>query len=785
MSNRHWKSRILALLISAMALSTMAGAVSIIEEIPEAESFKLVKRSEQFAAVDGIGTPDELLMDYLMEEGKSQVKGASLRSNPPIASGLTGNTKKVYDYTLAEVKKIASGTIASTVIEVPLSLFVDQFIFSEADLGLSSDEHPYIINESGQPEPNNLILQKAISILDSRVQADNIFGYLRSDCPYELYWQGIGNPDEDIYPYRWESYSIGYSVSFNEKEAFTTFYILDPEAPEGANPYDYKLDSICAYRQKFLVDPSYRAEEADLYTVDTTKTHKAAESVRYAQEIVAKAADKSDYEKLSYYREKICLLVSYDENARNLVGNTIIDINPWQIINVFDKDPSTNVVCEGYSKAFQYLCDLTSFNSSQISCISPTGTMEYEGKGEPHMWNIVTMDDGKNYMVDVTNCDGNSIGAPDQLFLKGSGSEETGLVNPYTRKLDIYGEEETVTYKYDNDTLQFYDTTALTLSTTDYDYTAPTEPMFVRKSLTLSGDIAVNFFMDLSALTDLSVRDNSYMEFTIGTSTEAVRVDFNAENKNSTGLYYGFTCHLNSIQMGDTITAVYHYGNSTKTTTYSVAQYIKDYEKVSAGYAQEVTDLVHALADFGHYAQLYLDDVHDSWQLGVDCQEIEAYTKSYTEKDIDYVTRCAKDFPFDKSAAIELNADISYMLTLDTITSITVFVEFRDDYTGNLIPNDPYVAFGNGERYVDFEVDISETTKTIKYTIKNIPAYTLGTKFKVNLGYGSASVDVYGLSCSNSILNVMSNPDDVKINFAVALYRYFDAAYKYFEYQES
>ena len=37
------------------------------------------------------------------------------------------------------------------------------------------------------------------------------------------------------------------------------------------------------------------------------------------------------------------------------------------------------------------------------------------GAGD-HMWNIVTMDDGCNYLVDVTNCDTGSIGAPGKLF---------------------------------------------------------------------------------------------------------------------------------------------------------------------------------------------------------------------------------------------------------------------------------------------------------------------------------------------------------------------------------
>lgn len=43
-----------------------------------------------------------------------------------------------------------------------------------------------------------------------------------------------------------------------------------------------------------------------------------------------------------------------------------------------------------------------------------------DGKeSEGHMWNHVRMDDGKIYLVDVTNCDSNSVGYPYKLFLAG------------------------------------------------------------------------------------------------------------------------------------------------------------------------------------------------------------------------------------------------------------------------------------------------------------------------------------------------------------------------------
>lgn len=37
-------------------------------------------------------------------------------------------------------------------------------------------------------------------------------------------------------------------------------------------------------------------------------------------------------------------------------GDFSLDNDPWQLIHVFDGDTTTNVVCEGCSKAFVYTC---------------------------------------------------------------------------------------------------------------------------------------------------------------------------------------------------------------------------------------------------------------------------------------------------------------------------------------------------------------------------------------------------------------------------------------------
>ena len=144
--------------------------------------------------------------------------------------------------------------------------------------------------------------------------------------------------------------------------------------------------------------------------------------------------------------------------------------DPWQIIYVFDKDPNTNVVCEGYSKAFQYLSELTAWEGD-ISVISVNGVMGKQEVG--HMWNVVRMEDGNNYIADLTNIDEEdgspAVGSDGSLFLTGYITQkvEDGRQTGY----GIETKEGTLSYTYDKpDTLTLFTAEQTTLCDHDYDY---------------------------------------------------------------------------------------------------------------------------------------------------------------------------------------------------------------------------------------------------------------------------------------------------------------------------
>ena len=160
----------------------------------------------------------------------------------------------------------------------------------------------------------------------------------------------------------------------------------------------------------FFVAKEYSASNTIRSTkVDTSKGKAVQSAAANAKSIMQQNRGKTDTEKLRAYKNAICKLNDYNHAAAS--DNNTPYGNPWQLVWVFDGDPNTNVVCEGYSKAFQYLCDLSAFSGS-VSVLCMNGFL-FSGDTllGRHMWNVVTMPDGCRYLVDVTNCDTGASGA--------------------------------------------------------------------------------------------------------------------------------------------------------------------------------------------------------------------------------------------------------------------------------------------------------------------------------------------------------------------------------------
>ena len=252
--------------------------------------------------------------------------------------------------------------------------------------------------------------------LPDQTSANKVWQALLADLPYALYWH-----DKTV--------GIGYSYIPDNGWENITF--------------------------KFAVAAEFRGDS--LYTTNIPNVPAA---VAAAKQVVSANRGKTDYDKLQAYRQYICDQVSYNFS----INKDTAYGNPWQLLWVFDGNASTNVVCEGYAKAFKYLCDLTEESNGWIGSVETldvTGTMN----GDRHMWNVVRIN-GTNYLADVTNCDQGTVGYPTELFLCGI----------QTNGSSMYHQDTKTTYIYDTDTRNSFKAADLAVSAAGFDPGAATVP---------------------------------------------------------------------------------------------------------------------------------------------------------------------------------------------------------------------------------------------------------------------------------------------------------------------
>ena len=281
--------------------------------------------------------------------------------------------------------------MTSTVFSIPAEELFTPSVFSAEDLGVDTiavvdDEGEYAVSQRAGDAFRSMLREQIGSI-----DFQSVILCLMNDCPYDLYWFGKsykGIKQED------------YHFFMTPTESFSEL-VIDGEF------------SVTLYVSQNYAATEMQGGEVEYLTteVDPLYGQSVSMAAENAARILEDNSQKSDYDKLCSYRDTICNLADY---------NWEVDINtpygdPWQLIWVFDGNPNTKVVCEGYAKALQYLCDL---DPMKIEVISVQGSIP-EGR---HMWNIARVLK-RNYLIDLTNYD---LGH--DLFMKGysDGNVESG-----------------------------------------------------------------------------------------------------------------------------------------------------------------------------------------------------------------------------------------------------------------------------------------------------------------------------------------------------------------------
>ena len=454
---------------------------------------------------------------------------------------------------------------------------------------------------------------------------------------------------------------------------------------------------------------------------------------------------------------------------------------------MFDGDPETNVVCEGYAKAFQYLCDLSTFSDPNINSYIVTGVMAGGTGAGPHMWNMVTLEDGNHYLVDVTNCDGDpnssevSIGYPDKLFLRiydeKETVEKTESGTSYSTTLYTYhiNSSNSIQYWYSLDTEQLYSDDLLEV----YDGFSVSNRLDVtfRHSCTFAYSLAINYYVEvdsLSGYSDIKLVLNKY--------GETIEIPAKKKTVNGTKYYWFQYSGIAAHQMGTDVKAVLYATKdgveyASAQDTYSVKTYAYNMLGKNSTEAKFRTLLVDML-NYGSATQAlknispsnFVNAGLTSEQQAWGTQGTPSITNgqlSYTGKSTDTVQFTGVSLALDSSFAIIFFLDIDAAQSTD---NLRVEFTYTSSYGNQITKSIPFSEF----EYTN------DTNGSYKVTLNSIAATDARSDVEVRAFDGDTMVGgIYTVSVERYAGSLFSqNPEYATLIYAMM--KYCDSAYAYF-----
>ena len=433
----------LARLFAVMLVGVLTLCFGTVAYAEDTEAIASYKPNPEGVVVGGDETSDELLDAYVEQRFAEELPGSDDELKAQAAyEQLSGYELHAYNALKVQIAEVAAGERDYTIFEVPATTIYGPGWTAE-DLGLESLDD---VNAVG----------KVVFGDFSDIEFSKIIFALIADMPEELYWFNKTQTSNIVYD------------GIDGVNKFSFRISGDKVVPTGSIFFRFPVEKGYAAADATYVDKGTAPDIQHVtYNAGTkAKMERVNKALEKAKSIVNEVVDKGSnfYQALDAYRVAICDLVSYDPVAMTVEDKYYYG-DPWQLVNVFDGDPSTMVVCEGYAKAFKYLCDLTDFDG-KVECLLVDGTMK-GGTGEgAHTWNVVRMDDGRNYLVDLTNCDEGTIGAPDLLFLAPISGGDVA-----TKYIFDCGSNGTIEYVYAASTRNVFTVDNLTISEVAYGQT--------------------------------------------------------------------------------------------------------------------------------------------------------------------------------------------------------------------------------------------------------------------------------------------------------------------------
>ena len=457
------KQRLISIFATLTLLLTLLPVQAFAEEAP-AESAYAAEESviEQTSAEEGTPVEEEV---PVVEE-------------VPVAESPTGEGTPAEEPS-AEVESVTGKTLAEEGQPSDEAMPADENPVEEEPVAEEDQVAPLVLTCTSSvalPDNDTLLMEYfyqenggsySETVPYNTAQQDAYYAAVLPDGCQEFYNQLVtgveaiarrtGGNDTAAVTINWSGIDQG-AVSANFNAIYSALLLNVPQ-------YLYWHDKTLGVRlygntMYFQVARDYRVEKtttiggSSVYiTLDGERMTRVNTALANANNILTSHAAEIDFAKLTSYKDEICALTSYNDGAASGGSMQAMGSDPWQMIYVFDGDSDTTVVCEGYSKAFKYLCDLSSWNNA-VECILVTGATT-----GPHMWNVVKIE-GRNYLADITNCDSGW-----NLFLCGVSS----TTSPYNA--------DGLTYNLDGEMYTLYSEADLVMSTEAYTPTTTPEPV--------------------------------------------------------------------------------------------------------------------------------------------------------------------------------------------------------------------------------------------------------------------------------------------------------------------
>ena len=262
-------------------------------------------------------------------------------------------------------------------------------------------------------------------------------------------------------------------------------------------------------------------------------------------------------------------------------------------------------------------------------------------------------------------------------------------------------------------------------------------------SLSLDGNIGVNFFMELdkSVIAD----ENAYMKFRLPNGKTSVVLVGDAKQQTVGGTtYYVFSCEVAAKEMNETITAqIITSDKKGEVYEYSVADYIQYIRDNPTEFDEKTLRLVNAMAGYGDYAKAYFNN-----------ENLDANTE------MDAVTADTLA-SFDKQISGDLPEGITYYGSSLLLESNTTMRHYFKVAEGTDVSALSFSGSKGNYYYID---------------IPNISAEKLGTIQNVTIG--NCTISYSPMSYAYAVLSSKNTSESLK-NLVKSLYLYEQAAEAY------